>query len=417
MSDIRPDSRNARRHSDQNKAMIRQSLEEIGGFRSIAVDGEGIIRAGNGVYEQACELGLKIRIIEAARDELIAVKRSDLVGELAERAAILDNRTGELAEWDVNALAWLKDNEPATVEGMWNEKEWQNLLARIEQPQIETNIPEAQIDKAEELRQKWDVDSGQLWEIPSIKTPSKTHRLLCGDSTNLEHVARLMNGQRAELFATDPPYLVDYKGDDHPGGGKDWTDHYFDEDISAQGEGGLYDGFISAARQLAITEDAAWYCWHASRRQMMVEQAWNKHGAFVHQQIIWVKDRPVLTYSWYMWQHEPCLMGWVKGEKPKRGTNDVISNVWKYPSPAGDDRVEHPTQKPVEVFIIPILQHTYPGDLCYEPFSGSGTQLVAAESTGRICFAMEKSAAFVGVDLERLAGFGLSPRKAEGGQE
>jgi DNA modification methylase len=118
-----------------------------------------------------------------------------------------------------------------------------------------------------------------------------------------------------------------------------------------------------------------------------------------------------------MWQHEPCLMGWVKGEKPKRGTNDVISNVWKYPSPAGDDRVEHPTQKPVEVFIIPILQHTYPGDLCYEPFSGSGTQLVAAESTGRICFAMEKSAAFVGVDLERLAGFGLSPRKAEGGQE
>jgi DNA modification methylase len=226
-----------------------------------------------------------------------------------------------------------------------------------------------------------------------------------------------MNGQRAVLFSTDPPYLVDYKGDDHPGGGKDWTNHYFDEDKSAQGEGGLYDGFISAARKLAITEDAAWYCWHASRRQMMVEQAWNKHGAFMHQQIIWVKDRPILTYSWYMWQHEPCMMGWIKGNKPKRGAKDVISGIWEYPSPAGDERVEHPTQKPVEVFIIPILQHTDPGDLCYEPFSGSGTQLVAAEGTGRICYALEKSPAFVGVALERLAGLGLSPRKVEGGQE
>ena len=416
MSDIRLDPRNARRHPDQNKAMIRQSLEEIGGFRSIAVDGDGIIRAGNGVYEQAVALGLKIRIIEAARDELIAVKRSDLVGELAERAAILDNRTAELAEWDANALAWLKENESSVVEGMWDAREWRTILSQIEQPETE-NAPEAQIDKAEELRQKWGVELGQLWEIPSLKTHGQVHRLLCGDSTNLEHVARLMNGQRAVLFSTDPPYLVDYKGDDHPGGGKDWTNHYFDEDVSAQGDGGLYDGFISAARKLAITEDAAWYCWHASRRQMMVEQAWIKHGAFVHQQIIWVKDRPILTYSWYMWQHEPCMMGWVKGNKPKRGANDVVSGVWEYPSPAGDERVEHPTQKPVEVFIIPILQNTDPGDLCYEPFSGSGTQLVAAESTGRICFAMEKSPAFVSVALERLAGFGLSPKKVEGGQE
>jgi len=416
MSDIRLDPRNARRHPDQNKAMIRQSLEEIGGFRSIAVDGDGIIRAGNGVYEQAVALGLKIRIIEAARDELIAVKRSDLVGELAERAAILDNRTAELAEWDANALAWLKENESSVVEGMWDAREWRTILSQIEQPETE-NAPEAQIDKAEELRQKWGVELGQLWEIPSLKTHGQVHRLLCGDSTNLEHVARLMNGQRAVLFSTDPPYLVDYKGDDHPGGGKDWTNHYFDEDVSAQGDGGLYDGFISAARKLAITEDAAWYCWHASRRQMMVEQAWIKHGAFMHQQIIWVKDRPILTYSWYMWQHEPCMMGWVKGHKPERGATDIISGVWDYPSPTGEERVEHPTQKPVEVFIIPILQNTDPGDLCYEPFSGSGTQLVAAESTGRICFAMEKSPAFVSVALERLAGFGLSPKKVEGGQE
>ena len=110
-------------------------------------------------------------------------------------------------------------------------------------------------------------------------------------------------------------------------------------------------------------------------------------------------------------------MGWVKGNKPKRATNDVISGVWDFPSPSGEERVEHPTQKPVEVFIIPILQHTDPGDLCYEPFSGSGTQLVAAESTGRICYATDKSPAFVAVALERLAGLGLFPSKVEGDQE
>lgn len=405
------DPRNARRHPEANQAGIRRSLEEVGGGRSILVDGDNIIRAGNGVYEQAIALGMDIRVIEARRNEIIAVKRPDLVGELAERAAILDNRTAELAEWDVDVLALLKEESPDVVEGLWDEKEWRSLLNELNDDPVEAPEEEAtQMDDAEVLRLKWGVEFGQLWEIPSLKTPSKTHRLLCGDSTAPADVIRLMNGQRATLFSTDPPYLVEYTGDDHPGGGKDWTEHYFDEDKSAQGDGGLYDGFISAAIAHAITEDAAWYCWHASRRQMMVEQAWNKHGAFVHQQIVWVKDRPILTYSWYMWKHEPCFMGWMKGKKPRRTTDHVITGVWEFPSPAGDERVEHPTQKPVEVFIIPMLQHTYPGDLVYEPFSGSGSQLVAAETTGRICCAMEKSPAFTAVELERLAGLGLSPR-------
>ena len=409
--DIRPDPKNARRHPEKNQTLIRKSLEEVGGFRSIAVDGDGVIRAGNGVYEQAVALGMKIRVIEAARDELIAVKRPDLIGAQAERAAILDNRTGELAEWEPEVLAWLKENEPTVVEGLWDQKEWRGLLSQITGQDITTEDAEPKIDAAEELRAKWGVEPGQLWEIPSAKG-KQAHRLLCGDSTNPVDVARLMNSQRAVLFATDPPYLVDYTGDDHPGGGKDWTGHYFDKDQAVQGDG-LYDGFISVARAEAIAENAAWYCWHASRNQVMVEQTWNKHGAFVHQQIIWKKERPILTYSWYMWQHEPCFFGWVKGKKPKRANDEFLSSIWEFPSPAGEDRVEHPTQKPVEVFIIPILQHTDPGDLCYEPFSGSGTHLVAAESTGRICYAMELSPAFVAVALERLANLGLEPRLLE----
>jgi DNA modification methylase len=417
---LKPDPRNARLHPDANKAVIRQSLEEVGGGRSILVDGEDVIRAGNGVYEQAIALGLKIRIIEAAKDELIAVKRPDLVGELAERAAILDNRAGELAEWDANILALLKEENPDVVEGLWDEKEWRQLLNALNDENVEAPEEKPQkLDDAEALRLKWGTEPGQIWEIPSLKTPGRTHRLMCGDSTNAGDVLLLMNGERAKLFSTDPPYLVDYDGTNHPGKSraeedeknKDWSDNYKDWDRADSEENeGLYDGFISTAIAHAIVEDSPWYCWHASRRQIMVEETWNKHGAFVHQQIVWVKGHGVLTRSWYLWQHEPCFFGWIKGKKPQRTTDEFVSSVWQFPSPSGDERVEHPTQKPVEVFLIPMLQHTYPGDLCYEPFSGSGSQLVAAESAGRICYAMEKSPAFVAVDLERLAGLGLAPR-------
>jgi DNA modification methylase len=104
---------------------------------------------------------------------------------------------------------------------------------------------------------------------------------------------------------TDPPYLVDYDGSNHPTRNKDWSASYGTTwDDSSQGAE-LYDGFIAAAVAEAIAEDAAWYCWHASRRQAMLEACWEKAGAFVHQQIIWVKDRGVLTRSHYLWKHEP----------------------------------------------------------------------------------------------------------------
>lgn len=412
MSDnLKFDPRNARRHGEDNKKLIRQSLEEVGAFRSIAVDGEDIVRAGNGVFEQARELGLKVRVIEAAPDELIAVKRPDLVGDKAERAAILDNRAGELAEWDATVLQVIKSENPTAVEGLWDERGWRDLLNQLNDETVEgEDAPPAKPDKAVELRQKWGTEPGQIWIIPSKTTPGRTHRLMCGDSTVPEQVRRLMTGQRAVLFATDPPYLVDYTGTNHPKaqGNKDWSEFYKDWDSSTQGVE-LYDGFIEAAIAEAITEDAAWYCWHASRRQAMLEDCWVRHGAFVHQQIIWVKDRPTLTRSWYLWAHEPCLMGWIKGSKPRRATDEILRSIWELKVPDGDEHVEHPTQKPIEVFTRPMQQHTYPGDICYEPFSGSGSQIVAAEMIGRLCFAMEKAPEFVAVQLQRFADMGLEP--------
>lgn len=120
------DPKNARRHGDRNKAMIRASLEEVGPFRSIGVDGDGIVRAGNGVYEQARALGLKVREVEAASDELIAVKRADLRGDAAVKAALYDNRTGETAEWDAAVLA--EYNGVFDLRGLFEDAELAVLL-------------------------------------------------------------------------------------------------------------------------------------------------------------------------------------------------------------------------------------------------------------------------------------------------
>jgi DNA modification methylase len=279
--------------------------------------------------------------------------------------------------------------------------------------------PGAQTDRIDELLGKRRVERGQLWIIPSATIPDQAHRLLCGDSTSAEDVRRLMDGLRAALFATDPPYAVGYTGANHrdrwseEDSNKDWSDRYHDWDDPASGEQ-LYDGFVSVALAEAIREDAAWYCWHASRNQAMVERVWNAHGAFVHQQIIWAKDRPILTRSWYMWQHEPCFFGWLKGKKPRRVVNDFLTTVWQFPTTGPGRETDHPTSKPVEVFAIPMRQHTAMGEICYEPFAGSGSQFVAGEQAGRLVYGLEIEPGFVAVILERLAGMGLTPRMADG---
>ena len=182
---------------------------------------------------------------------------------------------------------------------------------------------------------------------------------------------------------------------------EDWSASYGTTwDDSSQGAE-LYDGFIAAAIAEAITEDAAWYCWHASRRQAMLEACWERAGAFVHQQIIWAKDRGVLTRSEYLWKHEPCFFGWIKGKRPPRASDERLPSTWEIPSLYGEERPDHPTPKPLECFGIPMRQHVLRGGLCYEPFCGSGTQIMAGEGNDRRVFAMEISPAYIDVAIER----------------
>ena len=258
--------------------------------------------------------------------------------------------------------------------------------------------PEAALD----LRRPAVTREGELIELGE-------HRLLCGDSTKADQVRRLMAGQRAALFATDPPYLVGYDGTNHPGSSKakkrdknkNWSRSYAITWDDAEANPKLYEDFYRVAVAEAVTANAAWYCWHASRRQAMVEAVWNKFGAFVHQQIIWVKDRPILTRSWYSWQHEPCFFGWVRPHQPHRVADDYLSSIWHIPTVGPGQRTDYPTSKPVEVFAIPMRQHTHRGDICYEPFCGSGSQLIAAEQLGRRCYAIEISPHYCDVIVRR----------------
>ncbi|MBF0358503.1 MAG: site-specific DNA-methyltransferase [Magnetococcales bacterium] len=230
-----------------------------------------------------------------------------------------------------------------------------------------------------------------------------TNRLLNGDCTDKKDVIKLMNGERAVLFATDPPYKVGYTGTNRPSGGKDWSDSYGRSWDDADVESPLYHDFINVAKEVAITSHAAWYCWHASKRQALLESVWNESGAFLHQQIIWVKSHATCGIgSRYLWNHEPCLYGWVRGNKPPK-LKGISSQktVWDFPGFTKKNRPNHPTPKPIELFTIPMLQHVPENGLCYEPFSGSGSQIIAGERTGRRVYAMEIEPQYVDVAIRR----------------
>ena len=389
---------NARTHSEEQIAKVAASILEFGFTNPVLVDSNDGIIAGHCRLAAAQKIGL----------DKIPVVVLDHLSDAQRRAYILaDNKLALDAGWDEEVLAaelgrlsedafdlnliGFSDEELSDIVGAWGDGDGDG-----EDGGSGDDIPEPPPNPV--------TRPGDLWVLGE-------HRLLCGSCTKTDDVIRLMNGEKAALFATDPPYLVDYDGTNHPGEksttlkdsrNKDWSATYgVTWDDSSQGPE-LYENFIKEAVEHAIAKDAAWYCWHASKRQSMVEAVWEKMGAFVHQQIIWRKNNSILTRTLYLWKHEPCFYGWVRPNRPPRLDDaEPTASVWDMESLTGDDRPEHPTPKPLDAFGIPMRQHIKPGGLCYEPFSGSGSQIMAGEQNHRRVYAMEISPVYVDVAVQR----------------
>lgn len=400
LSSISPYPNNPRKTGPAVDA-VAESIRRFGFRQPIVVDAAGVIIAGHVRYEAALKLELEKVPVHVA---------TDMSEDQVRAYRIADNKTGELADWDLQRLAGeMSELDAADLDWSllgFGDDELSALL-QASDAQAVGNTP---VDEVPDTPDETITKPGDLWILGE-------HRLLCGDSTKLDDVKRLMDGHLADLVSTDPPYLVNYTGErGKPAGkpaGKDWSGVY--KEVEIEDAVGffrdLYRNILAVSRK-----NAAQYMWHSHSRYHEIHRIWTDLGILPHQIVIWVKPTPVWGYLAYLLQHESCLMGWLQGHKP-----DMLEmppaesrSVWELGWEGGKKRCTdgvHPTQKPIEIFARPMRKHTKPGGICFEPFSGSGSQIIAGETEGRRVFAMEISPTFVDVAVNRWQMF--TGKKAE----
>lgn len=376
--------------------MVVDALKHVGAARSIVIDEDNIILAGNGVTAAAAKAGItKLRVIDAGGDELIAVRRTGLTAEQKRALAIYDNRTAELATWNMDQLA--ADHAAGLdFKSFFSDEETADLLSLMKGGTVgktgEDDIPSAR---------PTDVLPGHLFELGP-------HRIVCGDSTDPAVVGFLLAGAAPPLMVTDPPYGVDYdptwrvKAGVSNGSNKmgkvsnddraDWTEVWR-----------LFPGGVA-------------YVWHAGLKADIVKASLEMAGFEMRSQIIWAKDRLVLSRGDYHWQHEPCWYSVREGATGKRTPDRSQATLWRIPVPGeppastvwdinsrDDGGHGHGTQKPVECMARPMRNHR--AAEVFEPFSGSGSTIIAAETTGRRCYAIELEPRYVQIAIDRWEAF------------
>jgi DNA modification methylase len=377
VKDLKSDHKNARRRTDRSASLIAESLKRFGAARSIVIDEDGRILAGNGTVEGAKKAGIdKLRIIEAEGDELIAVRRAGLTEDQKVGLALADNRSSDLSEWDNEMLRQLSEEHDLTP---WFEDD--ELLAEVLEPEEGKTDPDDVPETPEEPITK----PGDLWILGN-------HRLLCGDSTSLDEVEKLMAGAKADLLHTDPPYGVSYDG---KGGQKQWEMIKND----AMVEDGLVDFLVAAfnCANLSLKDKAAWYVWHGYKGTCEFYEALKLAGKKPGAQIVWVKNGLGTMWSNYRPKHE-CVI-YVSGEF--YGGYDQ-STVWDV---ARERNYVHPTQKPVELVERALINSSKKGQLVLDLFGGSGSTLIACEQEHRHCRMMELDPIYCDVIVKRWENF------------
>jgi site-specific DNA-methyltransferase (adenine-specific) len=383
MQKIKFDKRNYRKHNDKNKELIEKSLKECGAGRSIVIDNENEIIAGNGIYEQAKKLGIKTKVIETDGSELVVVKRTDLQtnDEKRKQLAVMDNSTSDSSEFDFELL-----NADFEVETL---ADW-GIDANFELEE-EKEIVEDEVPEEVETRAKL----GDIWQLGN-------HRLMCGDSTSITDVEKLMNGEKADLLLTDPPYNVDYSAKNkflnkYDNGNRVQKDIENDKKTSEEFYNFLYSVFSNAYN--FIKDGACFYVFYPNAEFTNFHNALNSSLLKVHQYLVWCKNNHVLGMNDYQYKHEPIFYGWKDG-KHNWYSDRSQTTVLNFNKPLKNDL--HPTMKPIEILAYLLTNSTNKtNNKVLDLFGGSGSTLIACEQTNRKCLMIEYEPHYVDVIITR----------------
>ncbi len=366
-----PYARNARTHSDAQVAQIASSIREWGWTVPVLVDEAGGLIAGHGRVLAARKLGLTDIPVMVARGWSEAQRRAYVLA---------DNKLALAAGWDLDLLRF----ELSDLRGMGADLALIGFSAdEVDALTAEMTAGLTDPDQAPEPPANPVSAPGDVWLLGK-------HRLVCGDCTDLLVVERVLAGAKPHLMVTDPPYGVSYD----PGwrGDTKRTGKVLNDDRADWREAwALFPGEVA-------------YVWHGALHAVVVAESLTVCGFGIRsRQIIWAKDRLVMSRGHYHWQHEPCWYA-VKGAGHWSGDRKQTT-LWEIANKNQDATTVHGTQKPVECMRRPIENNSSPGQAIYEPFSGSGTTLIAAEMTGRACHAIELSPAYVDVAVRRWEAF------------
>ena len=376
LGQIIPYARNPRRN-EKAIATVAASIAEFGWRQPIVVDEGMVILAGHTRLAAAQQLGLETAPVHVAKG----------LSEAQARAfRIMDNRSGENAEWD-NELLGLELGDLLDAEfdlgltGFTDEE----LNALINGLAEDGTGPQEGEDDVPETPENPVSRPGDLWILGN-------HRLLCGDSTVATDVERVLDGVKPLLLVSDPPYGVEYD----PG----WRNKTGAAKTKRTGKV-LNDDRADWREAWALFPGDVAYVWHGALHAATVAESLEAVGFNVRSQIIWAKDRLVLSRGDYHWQHEPCRYAVKKTGKGHWAGDRKQTTLWQIANKDQDAKTVHGTQKPVECMRRPILNNSSPGQAVYEPFMGSGTTLIAAETSGRVCLGIELNPAYVDVAVER----------------
>ena len=368
-----PYAKNARTHSDEQVAQIAGSIKEFGFNNPVLVDKDNSVIAGHGRLMAARKLGYK---------EVPVVKLEHLTESQRKAYILADNRIALNSGWDTSMLSLelqeLKDDIDLSLLG-FDADELDAMLNPIEETEgltDEDSVPDVPVKPKTKL--------GDIYILGN-------HRLMCGDSTSIDAVEKLMDGQKADMVFTDPPYGVDYKG------------------INNDSRDGLEDLLRGAfANYLAVSKSgASIYCFHSDRCADVFHRVFREFFHF-SSMIIWAKNSLTLSQTDYQSQHEPCLYGWMNNGSHSWYSDRKQTSVWKFDK----ERFEgHTTPKPVGLVERAINNSSKGGDLIIDLFGGSGSTLIAAEKIGRQARLMELDPKYCDVIVKRWEDF--TGKKAE----